>query len=53
MIEDSTVDSENFFSSFMTEEKKRATDLEDQNLGVETKKSFSCVWKPSCTERRA
>jgi hypothetical protein len=50
LIEDSTVDSEKFFSSFMTEEKKLATDLEDQNLGVETKKSFGCLWKPSYGE---
>jgi GTPase SAR1 family protein len=47
MIEDSTVEAESFFSSFMTEEKKREMDLEDASLGVATNKSMNCIWKPS------
>jgi hypothetical protein len=47
MIEDSTVESESFFSSFMTEEKKREIDSEDASIGVATNKSTSCIWKPS------
>jgi ankyrin repeat protein len=44
MIEDSTVEAESFFSSFMTEEKKREMDSEDDSLRVATNKS---IWKPS------
>jgi hypothetical protein len=47
MIEDSTVPSESFFSSFMTEEKKREIDSKDSSNGVVTNKSTSCIWKPS------
>jgi hypothetical protein len=47
MIEDSTVPSESFFSSFMTEEKKREIDSKDASNGVATNKSTSCIWKPS------
>ncbi len=47
MIEDSTVEAESFFSSFMTEEKKKEMDSEDASLGVATNKSMNCIWKPS------
>nr|CAH0113459.1 unnamed protein product [Daphnia galeata] len=47
LIEDSTKESESFFSSFMTEDKRKEIELEDVKIGGKTKTPMGCIWKPS------
>jgi hypothetical protein len=46
LIEDSIIKTESFFSSFLTEDKNREMQSEDNNL-EERKKLIGCIWKPS------